>query len=209
MITVKAFVIGAHGQIGQILVQKLLDRGDTVTGGYRRPDQQAPAAAPGFQAVTLDLSESIDQLAALLAGQDAVVFAAGSRGKDLLRVDLDGAIKAERATEQAGIKRFVMVSALNAEQPTTWPAALYDYYIAKYYADEWLKRNTDLDYVIIQPAALTNEAGQGTVTLDPGRQGSIPRADVAETIAAVLHGSAHRTTIKLASGPTPIGEAIN
>ncbi|ERL65964.1 NAD(P)H-binding protein [Schleiferilactobacillus shenzhenensis] len=204
----KVFVIGAHGQVGQQLVQSLLAQGDTVTGGYRDPATQAPAAAPRLISTKLDLDDTIGQMASLFTGQDAVAFAAGSRGKALLRVDLDGAIKAERAAEQAGVQRFVMLSALNAEQPGQWPAALYDYYIAKYYADEWLKRNTQLNYVIVQPGALTNDAGTGKVTLTPAGTAAIPRADVAAAIAAVLHSSLQRTTIKLASGPDLISDVI-
>ena len=44
----KIFVVGAHGQIGQLLVHKLLDRGDTVTGGYRDPLTQTPDPEKNF-----------------------------------------------------------------------------------------------------------------------------------------------------------------
>ena len=132
----KIFVVGAHGQIGQLLVHKLLDRGDTVTGGYRDPIAQTPDPEKNFRAVELDLSWPVDRLADLYAGHDAIVFAAGSRGQDLLGVDLDGAVKTMKAAERADISRFIMLSALDAEDPDKWPDQLHDYYIAKYYADD-------------------------------------------------------------------------
>ena len=204
----KIFVVGAHGQIGQLLVHKLLDRGDTVTGGYRDPLTQTHDPEKNFRAVELDLSWPVNRLADLFAGHDAVVFAAGSRGKDLLGVDLDGAIKTMKAAEAKDVGRFIMLSALDAEDPAHWPAQLHDYYIAKYYADEWLIHNTDLDYVIVQPTSLTNEPAQGTITLQPQRPSTIPRADVADVLVAALDSDRHRETIKIATGPTPIEEAV-
>ena len=49
----KIFVVGAHGQIGQLLVHKLLDRGDTVTGGYRDPLTQTPDPEKTFAQLSL------------------------------------------------------------------------------------------------------------------------------------------------------------
>ncbi|HAJ54082.1 MAG TPA: nucleoside-diphosphate sugar epimerase, partial [Lactobacillus sp.] len=95
----KIFVVGAHGQIGQLLVHKLLDRGDTVTGGYRDPLTQTPDPQKNFRAVELNLAWPVSRLTELFAGHDAIIFAAGSRGKDLLGVDLDGAIKTMKAAE--------------------------------------------------------------------------------------------------------------
>ncbi|MBE7901486.1 NAD(P)H-binding protein, partial [Paenibacillus polymyxa] len=79
---------------------------------------------------------------------------------------------------------------------------------AKYYAEEWLIHNTDLDYVIVQPTSLTNEPAQGTITLQPQRPSTIPRADVADVLVAALDSDRHRETIKIATGPTPIEEAV-
>lgn len=205
----KIFVVGAHGQIGQLLVHKLLDRGDTVTGGYRDPIAQTPDPEKNFRAVELDLSWPVDRLADLDAGHDAIVFAAGSRGQDLLGVDLDGAVKTMKAAERADISRFIMLSALDAEDPDKWPDQLHDYYIAKYYADEWLIHNTDLDYVIVQPTALTNDPAQGSITLQPQRPSTIPRADVADVLVAALDSNRHRDTVKIASGNEAIVKALH
>lgn len=205
---VKTFVVGAHGQIGQLLVHKLLDRGDTVTGGYRDPLTQTPDPEKNFRAVELNLAWPVSRLTELFTGHDAVIFAAGSRGKDLLGVDLDGAIKTMKAAEADDVGRFIMLSALDAEDPARWPDELHDYYIAKYYADEWLIHNTDLDYVIVQPTALTNDPAQGTITLKPQRPSTIPRADVADVLIAALDSNRHRETIKIASGKMPISEAV-
>ena len=81
----KIFVVGAHGQIGQLLVHKLLDRGDTVTGGYRDPIAQTPDPEKNFRAVELDLSWPVDRLADLYAGHDAIVRSRVTRSRSSWR----------------------------------------------------------------------------------------------------------------------------
>ncbi|WP_369403919.1 NAD(P)H-binding protein [Secundilactobacillus silagei] len=57
-----------------------------------------------------------EALGVTLDGFDAVIFTAGSgskTGDDMtLMVDLDGAVKSMQAAQIAGVKRYVMVSAL-------------------------------------------------------------------------------------------------
>ena len=158
-----------------------------------------------------DLTEQPDEMAKVLAGVDAVVFSAGSGGKtgddQTLLIDLDGAVKSMEATQKAGIKRFVIVSAMNAEDRTRW-TAIQPYYVAKHYADLYLKDETSLDYTIIKPGVLTNDAGKGGLILDQTK-GKIAREDVAETIVSALHND---NTIKkefaISEGETPINEAV-
>jgi hypothetical protein len=46
-------------------------------------------------------------------------------------VDLDGAVKTMEACEQAGIQRFIMVSALQAHNREKWAQSIKPYYAAK------------------------------------------------------------------------------
>ncbi|WP_407657285.1 NAD(P)H-binding protein [Lactobacillus porci] len=90
---------------------------------------------------------------------DGVYFLAGSRGKDLLQTDAFGAVKLIQAAELAGVKRYIQLSSIFAADPDKWQgkaefASLTDYYIAKYFADEWLISNSMLDYTILAPATL-------------------------------------------------------
>lgn len=207
----KVFVIGAHGQIGKLLVAQLLDRGDEVVAGIRDAKQRDFFEDQGAATQLFDLTEQPDEMAKVLAGVDAVVFSAGSGGKtgddQTLLIDLDGAVKSMEATQKAGTKRFVIVSAMNAEDRTRW-TAIQPYYVAKHYADLYLKDETSLDYTIIKPGVLTNDAGKGGLILDQTK-GKIAREDVAETIVSALHND---NTIKkefaISEGETPINEAV-
>nr|MDH3082707.1 NAD(P)H-binding protein [Bacillus subtilis] len=82
-------------------------------------------------------------------------------------VDLDGAAKAIEAADIAGIKRFIMVSALQAHNRENWNEALKPYYVAKHYADKILEAS-GLTYTIIRPGGLRNEPGTGTVSANEG-----------------------------------------
>lgn len=88
------------------------------------------------------------------------------------------------------------------------PSAPY-YSAAKYYADIWLEKS-GLDYTIIRPGGLTNEPGTGKVKAAADVElGSIPREDVASTIAASLADSSTiRKAFDLITGETPIAEAL-
>lgn len=203
------FVIGAHGQVGQHVVDTLIENDYRVVAGYRDPATQAPEdATSALKPVALDLTWSIDKIAVSMSGSDAVIFAAGSKGKALLPVDLDGAVKAMEAAQKAGIARFIQLSTLNAENRALWPASLNDYYIAKYYADEWLQHHTTLDYVIVQPTTLTNDEPTGAIKFAPTWHDTITRADVATVLVEAIESDQHRTIVKIANGNLPIAQAL-
>lgn len=103
-----------------------------------------------------------------------------------MMIDLDGAIKSMEAAKQAGVSRFVIVSAIGVHRREKWMASAPYYSAAKYYADEWL-RASGLDYTIIRPGGLTNERGKQKIKVAAELQrGDIPREDVANAILAVL-----------------------
>ncbi len=223
----KVLVIGAHGKIGQILTKKLHDSHDfEEIAGLRTADQQHAYEAAGLQTVTLDLEKEQTDLENVMQGVDAVVFTAGSGGKTgpekTMMIDLDGAVKSIKAAEKVGVKRFVIVSAINANKREFWSYGRHDlgatgnfYYAAKHYADLYLE-HSNLDYTILRPTLLLDDAGTGNVTVvdDLATVASpkmkIPRADVAETIMAVLRNqNTVRRSFDLDGGDTPIKEAIN
>src|SRR3954453_6818262 len=111
-------VIGGHRKGALHLARILSERGDQVTSVFRNPDHTDDVAAAGAEPVTADIENlDTDALAALVAGKDAVVFAAGAGGGDAARtyaVDRDAAIRVIDAAAQAGVKRFVMVSYFGA-----------------------------------------------------------------------------------------------
>lgn len=207
-------VIGANGQIGGRLVKLLKQEGKhQVKALVRKPEQAEELKAAGIEPVLGNLEDRVEALAEAMQGCDAIIFAAGSGGSTgldkTLLIDLDGAVKTMEAAEQAGVKRYVIVSAMQAHNRENWSEEIKPYYAAKHYADRMLE-STGLQYTIVRPGGLTNDPGTGRISaaenLEPG---SISRDDVAAVIAALLEDpNAYRRGFDLVAGDTPIHEAF-
>ena len=166
--------------------------------------------------MVVDLEKaSVDEVAGHLRGADAVVFAAGAGpGSGAARketVDRDAAILLADAAQAAGVDRYVMVSAMAADPQATADDEVFQIYLrAKGIADEAIRSRTASEMDDRASGALTNDAGTGRVAIaESTGRGSIPRADVAAVLVAVLDEP--RTAGKsfdLISGETPIAEAV-
>ncbi|GGN95430.1 SDR family oxidoreductase [Saccharibacillus kuerlensis] len=205
-------VIGANGQIGRQLVMLLQQEGKhKVTAMVRKQEQEEELQAKGIETVLANLEDRVEVLAEAMQGSDAVVFAAGSGGSTgldkTLLIDLDGAVKTMEAAEKAGVKRYVIVSAMQAHNRDNWSEEIKPYYAAKHYADRMLE-STGLDYTIVRPGGLVNEPGTGKIAAQENlAPGSIPREDVAAVIAALLEDrNTYRRAFDLTSGDTPIAD---
>src|SRR5689334_9384146 len=121
-------IAGGHGQVAQHLERLLSEAGHEPVGLVRNPDHLADLARLGARGEVVDLEKStVDQLAAAVAGADAVVFAAGAgpgSGADRKEtVDRAAAALLADAAEQAGVRRYLMVSAIGAGAPPDGPPA--------------------------------------------------------------------------------------
>ncbi|KFF24436.1 SDR family oxidoreductase [Chryseobacterium vrystaatense] len=207
----KILVIGANGRVGSLLVTKLAAQ-HQVLAGSRNPD--SPNNADNIEQVYMDLLSDVDTLAESMNGVDAIYFVSGSRGKNLLQIDLHGAIKTMQAAEKAGVKRYIMLSSVFALRPERWNESflsdLADYNIAKHYADLYLTTQTQLDYTILQPGALKEEQGTGKIETQVTNPGSNSIANVVDTLVAVLeNNSTIGKVILMHDGDTPIAEALD
>lgn len=211
-------IAGGHGKIALQLERLLADRGDSVTGLVRNPDHIADVERAGAAAVVLDLeSASVEDVANRLRGADAVVFAAGAGpGSGVARkdtVDRAAAVLIADAAIAAGVVRYVMVSAMGADRRADDEASdpIFAAYLrAKAEADDYVLGRDALQSTIVRPGLLTDDAGTGLVRIAAATgRGSIPRADVAAVIAAVLDnpGTAG-STFELIGGETPIRDAV-
>ena len=214
----RVVIAGGHGKIALLLERLLAERGDQAVGLVRNPAQVADVHQAGAEAVVCDLeAASADDVTALLAGADAVVFAAGAGpGSGVPRkdtVDRAASVLMADAADRAGVRRFVQVSSMGAGQPLApgrgevWAA-----YITAKTAAEADLRPRDLDWTILRPGGLTDAPATGRVRLAPPPvpAGTIPRADVAAVIAALLDnpGTRHQT-LELTGGDTPIAAAVH
>ena len=207
-------VIGGHGKVALHLSRILSGRGHQVSSLIRNPDHRADVEATGAQAVVADV-ESLDaeRLAEVLRGHDAVVWSAGAGGGSPERtyaVDRDAAIVSMDAAARSGITRYVMVSYFGAAPDHGVPAGnpFFAYAEAKAAADEHL-RATDLDWTVLGPSGLTDEASTGRIDTQASASSQVSREDVALVVAEALEQPAtvHRT-IRFNNGETPIGDAL-
>jgi uncharacterized protein YbjT (DUF2867 family) len=206
-------VAGGHGQIALRLLRLLAERGDRARGLIRNPDHAADLEAAGAEPVICDM-EAEDDLAPWVEGAYAVVFAAGagpgSGAERKKTVDLGAALKLIAAAKTAGVRRYLMISALNADHPERASEAMRPYYQAKGAADDAVRASA-LDYTIARPGRLTDDPGGGRIRAgtDIG-SGSVSRDDVAATLAAVLVAdNTIGVTFDLLEGDTPIEEAVS
>ncbi|MCU1528351.1 MAG: NAD-dependent dehydratase [Frondihabitans sp.] len=216
-------IAGGHGKIALLLERLLSEGGHDPVGIVRNSDQVSDLERAGARAIVLDLEHTdIDTLSGHLDGADAVVFAAGGGGASgaerKLTIDRDGAILLADAAEKAGVSRYVMVSAMRADdfdpERAKLPAAEDDvfqvYLRAKSEADADLRGRAGLEWTIVRPGGLTDDAPTGLVAVGSRLpSGRIPRADVAQVVAtALVEGTAVRTQFDLVSGELPIGDAL-
>lgn len=209
----RVFVVGANGQVGRLVVARLLSQGDTPVAGLRPGEDSEDWEDLGVSVSRFDLFSQPEQLASQLLGQDALIFAAGSgsRTKDdmTLLVDLDGAVKTMQAAEIAGVQRFLLISMLFAEDRNRWADPLRPLYAAKFYADHWLTHQTKLDYTIVEPGALSFHRPTGLLKSDPLAVGSVSRGDLAAFLVAAVHDDRTiRRTIPLLQGDQTIAQLL-
>jgi uncharacterized protein YbjT (DUF2867 family) len=207
-------VAGGHGQVALRLLKILADQGHTARGLIRKREQAADLEAAGAVPVLGDL-ENDPALNAYVKGADAVVFAAGAGpGSGDARkqtVDLGGAVKLVDAARATGVRRYVMVSSIGADAPDSAGGSMAPYLRAKAEADDYL-RASGLDWTVVRPGSLTDDAGTGLirVSTELGHRGPVPRDDVAAVLAACLTSPATiGVTFELFAGETPIDEALS
>ena len=190
----RVIIAGGHGKIGLRLAKLLGGREEHPVGLVRKPEQEADLIAVGAHPVLFDLeSGTAADLAKILDGADAVVFAAGAGpGSGAARkdtMDRGGAVLLADAAELAGVRRYLMVSAIGADagrQPD------HDEVFGAYIE---AKKAADDDH----PVARSGLDDPATRRTDPGvrapvvvtlaehtERGQIPREDVAAVLLALL-----------------------
>jgi uncharacterized protein YbjT (DUF2867 family) len=207
-------IAGGHGKVARRLARLLAGRGDRVRGLIRNPAHSDDLRGDGSEPVVCDLeAASVEDVAAAIAGAEAVVFAAGagpgSGPERKLSLDRDGAIKLLRAAQAAGVPRYVMVSSIGAEAPPDGDDVFSVYLRAKAEADRALVQS-DRRWTVVRPVFLKDDPGTGRVRIDAAPlDGEISRDDVAAVLAAVLHEPrSEQRILYVASGDEPLDEAL-
>ncbi len=206
-------IAGGHGEIALHLELLLADAGHRVRALIRNPDHDSDVREAGAEPVVCDL-EAEDDLAPFVQEADAIVFAAGAgpgSGAERKRtVDLGAALKLIDAARRTGIRRYVIVSSIGADDPSAGSEQMRPYLEAKAEADRRLA-DSGLDWTIVRPGRLTDDPGTGLVQLtgDMSGRGEVPREDVARVIAAALgEPESIGKTFVVVAGSTPADEAV-
>jgi nucleoside-diphosphate-sugar epimerase len=210
-----AAIAGAHGKIAMRLIPRLAARGDGPIGLIRNPDHAEDIRERGARPVVCDLeAASTEEVAAAIEGAQAVVFAAGagagSGAQRKLTMDRDGAIKLLQAAQAAGIRRYVIISSVGAENPPSGDDVFSVYLRAKAEADAAVSAS-DRDWTIVRPGRLTDDPGTDRVRIqeEPFR-GEIPRDDVAAVLDTLLGAQlAVRRVLYANAGDDPIEQALH
>ncbi len=209
-------IVGGHGQIARLLIPQLVDDGHQPVALVRNPDYREELEGLGAEVGIIDIEQdTVETFAKAFAGADAVVFAAGGGPDGNIErkktVDLGGSVKSIAGATDAGVRRFVQISAIGVDKPLaddaddTWVA----YVDAKRDADVAL-RDSGLDWTIVRPGGLTDDEPTGQVEVaETVERGQISRADVAALIVAVLdEPAAIGKQWEVVGGSTPIAEAV-
>jgi uncharacterized protein YbjT (DUF2867 family) len=207
---VSSFVIvGGHGRVALLTASALDRQGHVVRSLIRNPAHGADVESTGAIPYLLDIEGSdVGDFVDAFGQADAVADGNAQRKRT---VDLEGSLKSIDAARQAGIRRFVQVSAMGVDEPLhegtdpVWRA----YVEAKRDADAAL-RASDLDWTIVRPGRLTD--GPATDAVRMGERlpsGDVSRSDVAAVLVAVLEDdSTIGLQFELTSGEQTISDAI-
>lgn len=210
----RVVVIGGHGRTGILIVEKLMAAGHDVLATIRNPRHMADLVKRGAETIVLDLAaSSLDDFVIAFRGADAMVFAAGSAAGETSELDNIGTRRTVRAAKNAGIKRYLSVSAIGASTGLSTRGMsdeMKDYYKQKRLAAGHIHRS-GLDWTILEPGELIDEPAAGKVTLSEEalEETFVTREDVAEVAVALLfEKKSYGHAYQLTRGKTPTRTAI-
>lgn len=185
----KTLVIGASGQIGQLITKTLVETEEDARALVRDKSKLDHLEGSDLEIVEADLEGDFSHA---FDGIDNVIFVAGSGGSTgadkTLLIDLWAAKKAVDYAKAANVKQFIMVSSIGADDPEAIESDIKPYLVAKHMADQYLMAS-GVPFTIIRPGPLTNEKGQGKITIkrpNSREEMAIPRADVAKSVLFIL-----------------------
>ena len=169
----KIAVIGATGFVGTQVVKELENRGYFVNALARNISKISETE--NVKAIEADVYNT-SELAQILKGNDAVIstFNPGWTNPNIFEDFLKGAKSIEKAVEESGVKRFIVVGGagslyiaenLQLIDTPEFPAEIKPGAEAARQYLEIIKKNTELDWTFFSPAI---EMHQGTAGVRKG-----------------------------------------
>lgn len=229
-------LFGGSGKVARHITRLLAAEGHHVHSIIRNPDQKADIESLGGKPIVQSIEESsVDNMVKTIKSTNSstVIWSAGAGGGNPERtkaVDNEGAIKSMDATAKAGVKRYIIVSAIDVRDREHKPTpewyneedrdrsekvwnAIGAYMRAKYAADRSLVTENDrrkVDFTIVRPGGLNQEPSKGTIAAGKVHLATtISREDVAKAVIEVWKNDETKgLAIDMVGGDTPIKEAI-
>lgn len=198
----KIIVFGPTGGTGQLLLEKALRGGHSVTAFTRAGS--AIAQRPGLRVL---VGSVLDRSAveAAMPGHDAVLSALGGRPWRIAPICGPAIRNMTAAMSKHGLRKIVAISTLGAAETRAdvgWFArnVLFRFVLRREVADKEAMEehlgDTDLDWTVVRVGTLTNAPARGAFRVADDRtirgMSNIARADVAEFMLAQLHSNAWR-----------------
>ena len=146
-------VAGATGQLGRVIVQKLLATGVPVRALARNAAKLAPLGQAGAEVSAVDMLDLPRLTDACRGAGDIIATANNNMGKGAtspMRVDLTAYQNLCAAARNAGIRRIVFISFRGAT-----PDEFVDIFRLKWLIEDAIKRS-QMPYVILRPSAFTD-----------------------------------------------------
>lgn len=205
----KVLVIGANGNTATRVIKRLAESHHDPVAMIRNSSQRPKFDALGVPTVLADLEYPIDHA---VQGCDAIIFAAGSGGKTgvdkTVLIDHIGAIRSMVAAQVHDVRQYIMLSSINNDVNSQ--SRIAHYHRAKAHADNHLIES-GLDYTIVCPGGLTDDAGTDLVSVNEELKGSglTSRENLASALVACLDdANTIGKSFSLLDGDTPLAEAL-
>jgi len=156
----KIAVFGGTGFVGSYIIDNLIESQYTPRVLVREQSKKKIISADKCDVVIGDIFDE-EAIREVISGVDAVIYTIGlirefpSLGVTFEKLHFEGAVKCMDLTSEAGVKRFILMSANGVCPDGT------GYQKTKWMSEQYLK-NTDLDWTIFRPSTIFgNPRGEG------------------------------------------------
>lgn len=156
-------IVGATGTIGRLAVARFLDAGHTVTAFARHPEK-LELDHPGLSLVAGDALNA-DDVAAAIAGHDAVVITLGAGLSRKSKIRSEGTLNVIKGMQAWGVDRLIVQSTLGAHESWDnlnffWKRIMFGALLRPVFKDhelqEMIVRASGLNWTIVRPGAFAD-----------------------------------------------------
>ena len=157
------FLTGATGFVGSYILRELVRQGHTVRCLLRDTEEKLAAEGKQVERVKGDITTP-KSFAGTLRGCDAVIHLVGiidekpSKGVTFEAIHYEGTRNVVDEAKDAGVSRYIQMSANGAR-----PDGVSEYQVAKWKAEEYVKRAGFDHWVIMRPSIVFGDPGRGNV----------------------------------------------